>query len=57
MLSDVIAHICNYPEGEKRIALYINIVKQVKKIFDLELAFIESLIKAIKKNKSWALAE
>lgn len=57
MLSNVIAHICNYPEGQKRVALYVDVVKQVEKIFDLGLAFAEGLIKAIKKDKSWALAE
>ena len=57
MLSDVIAHICDYPEGEERVALYVDVVKQVEKIFDLGSAFAEGLIKAIKKDKSWALAE
>lgn len=57
MLSDVIVHICDYLNDEKRVALYLDIVKQVKKVFDLGLAFAENLIKAIKKDKSWTLAE
>ena len=57
MLSDVIAYICDFPEGEERVALYVDVVKQVEKIFDLGSAFAEGLIKAIKKDKSWALAE
>lgn len=28
ILSDVIAHICDYPQEEKRVALYVNVVKQ-----------------------------
>ena len=57
ILSDVIAYICDYPEDEEHVALYVDVVKQVKKIFDLGSAFAEGLIKAIKKDKSWVLAE
>lgn len=52
MLFDVIAHICDYPKGKKRVALYVDVVKQVKKIFDLGSTFAKGLIKAIKKDKS-----
>ena len=57
LLSEVIVYICDYPEDEECVTLYVDVVKKVKKIFDLGLAFVEGLIKAIKKNKSWALAE
>ena len=57
MLSDVIAHIRDYPEGEARIALYVDVVKQASTIFDIGSAFAEGLIKAIKKDRSWAHAE
>lgn len=57
ILSNVITHIRNYPWREVFIALYINVVKQTSIIFDLESAFAKSLIKAIKKNKSWANVE
>lgn len=57
MLSDVIAYICDFPKGKECVALYVDVVKQVEKIFDLELVFVEGLIKAIKKDKSWAFAE
>ena len=52
LLSNGIAQICDYPEGKERIALYIDVIKQVEKIFDLRSAFVEGLIKAIKKDKS-----
>lgn len=52
MLSDVVAHICDYPYGEKRVALYLDVVKQASKFFNLGLAFAAGLIKAIKKIKS-----
>lgn len=57
ILSNIIIYIYNYPEDKKRIALYVDVVKQVEKIFDLRLAFAKGLIKAIKKDKSWALAK
>lgn len=57
ILSDIIIYICDYPKGEKYVALYVDIVKQVEKIFDLRSAFAKGLIKAIKKDKSWALAK
>lgn len=57
MLSNVIAHIRNYPWREVFFALYINVVKETSIIFDLGLAFAKDLIKAIKKDKSWANVE
>lgn len=50
MLSNVINHICNYPEEETRIALYVNVVKQTLTIFDLRLVFADYLIKTLKKD-------
>ena len=42
-------------EGEERVPLYLDIVKQASKIFDLGSAFAAGLIKAVKKDKSWAI--
>lgn len=55
ILTDVIAHIYNYPEEQAQIALYINVVKQASTMFTIELAFTKSLIKTIKKKglKVW----
>lgn len=50
ILSDIIAHIYNYLEDEERVALYVDVVKQVEKIFDIRLTFMEGLIKTIKKD-------
>lgn len=52
MLSDILAHIRDYPEGEDRVALYLDVVKQVSNIFDLGSAFASGLIKVVKKDKS-----
>ena len=52
LLSDIIAHICDYPKGEERVALYVDVVKQVEKIFNFRSAFVKGLIKAFRKGKS-----
>ena len=52
MLSDIIAHICDYPVKQARILLYVNMVKQDSIIFDIVLAFSKGLIKTTKKDKS-----
>lgn len=57
MMSDIIAHICDHPERQACIILYIDIVKQTSKIFDIKSVFAKNLIKAIKKNKSLAHVE
>lgn len=57
ILSNIITYICDYPEGEECVALYIDVVKQAKNFFDIGLVFAEGLIKAIKKEKSWTFAE
>lgn len=49
-LSDVFAYVQDFPVGQDRIYVYETVVKQ------LESAFASGLMKAIKKNKSWALA-
>lgn len=54
-LSNVFEHICDYLKGEKRILLYINIIKQASNIFHLGLAFATGLIKTVKKDKSWPI--
>lgn len=55
ILSDLIAHICDYPKEEKRVALYVNVVKQASKFFDLGSAFAEGLIKAIQERQELGL--
>lgn len=55
-LADVLAHISDYPEGEERVFFYVDIVEQVAKICNLGSAFADGLIKALKKNKSFAIA-
>lgn len=55
ILSNVFDNIRDYPESKKRIQLYLNVVKQASNIYDLSSAFAVGLIKAIKKDKSWAI--
>lgn len=55
ILLNIITHICNYFKRKACIALYVDI--QALIIFDLKLIFVKSLIKTIKKDKSWALAK
>lgn len=55
-LSDVLAHISDYPEGEDRVAVYIDVVRQASNIFDLGASFALGLMNAIKKDKSFAMA-
>lgn len=52
ILSNILKHICDYPEDEKRMYLYLDIVKQVSNIFDLGSVFVTDLIKVVKKDKS-----
>lgn len=56
-MSDVLVYICDYPEGEDRVALDLDVVKQISNIFDLGLAFVVGSIKAVKKDKSQAVLE
>lgn len=51
-LSNVLEHICDYPKGEKRMRLYLDIVKQASNIFDPRSIFATDPIKAVKKDKS-----
>lgn len=54
-LSGVLAHISDYPEGEDRMAVYIDVVRQASKISDLGAAFAFGLMNAIKKDKTFAM--
>lgn len=54
-LSNVLKYICDYLKSEERVYLYLDIVKQASNIFDLGLAFVAGLIKAVKKDKSLAI--
>lgn len=54
-LSDVLAHLSDYPEGEDHVAVYIDVVKQASNISDLGAAFALGLMNAIKKDKSFAM--
>ncbi len=42
--------------GQDHIYVYRGVVKQVGAIFELGFVFISSLMRAIRKDKSWALA-
>ncbi len=42
--------------GKDRVYVYENVMKQIKTIFELGSAFASGLVRAIKKDKSWALA-
>lgn len=55
ILSDVLAHIFDYPKGKDHVAVYINDVRQVSDIFDLGAVFAFGLMHAIKKNKGFAM--
>lgn len=52
-MSDILAHIFDYLEKKNHVILYINIVIQTTKIFDLNIAFALKLINVIQKNKSF----
>lgn len=54
-LSNVFLHICNYPEGQDHVILYINVVRQTTQIFDMDAVFTLGLINAIKKDKSFEI--
>ncbi len=54
-LSDLFAHINNYPVGLQRVELYCNVVEQTAAIFDIGSVFAAGLITAVKKDKSWAM--
>lgn len=54
-LTDVSKYIHDYPKGERRVRLYLDIVKQASNIFDLGSIYTVGLIKAVKKDKSWAI--
>lgn len=56
-LSAVLDHICDFPEGEARVPLYLEIVQQASNLFYLSSAFSQGLVTAIKKDKSWAIAK
>ncbi len=55
-LSEVLAYIQDFPIGQDCVYVYNDMVKQVEAIFELWSAFASGLTKAIKKDKSWALA-
>ena len=55
-LSGVLDHIWDFPEGVERVPLYLEIVRQASTIFGLSSAFSKGLIKAMKKDKSWSIA-
>lgn len=57
ILADILTHISDYSKSEKYIFLYINLVEQVTKIFNQRLTFADSLIKALKKNKSFVITQ
>ena len=56
-LVDVWAHISNYPKNKEYIFLYINIVEQTVKIFNLKSIFTDDLIKVLKKNKTFVITQ
>lgn len=54
-LSDVFAHICNYPKKQDCVHLYIDVICQISQIFDMDTAFASGFINAIKKDKSYEI--
>ena len=56
ILSDILVYIQNFLISQNNVYVYEDVVKQVGTIFELRLVFASDLIKAIKKDKSWALA-
>ncbi len=56
ILSEVLAYVKDFPVGQDCVYVYENVVKQVGTIFELGFAFVSGLVRAIKKDKSWALA-
>ncbi len=51
-LSDILAHINDYPIGLQQVELYCNVVEQTAAIFDIGLVFVAGLITTFKKDKS-----
>lgn len=56
-LSAVFDHICEFPEGEARVPLYLEIVQQASNLFQLSSAFSQGLVTAIKQDKSWEIVK
>ena len=56
ILSHILAYVQDFPMGQDYVYIYENVVKQGGTIFELRSAFASGLVKAIKKDKSWALA-
>lgn len=56
-LSDIIAHIHDYPVGLQRTKLYCDVVEQAVGLFDIGSVFAAGLIKAVKRDKSWAVVD
>lgn len=54
-LSDVFAYEKAFSLGQDRVYIYKDVMKQVGVIFELGSVFASDLVRAIKKNKSWAL--
>lgn len=54
---DIFIHINDYIVGLQRVELYYNVVEQTAVIFDIRSVFAACLIKAVKKNKSWAMVD
>ncbi len=54
-LSDILAHINDYPIGLQRVELYCDVVEQTAAIFDIGSVFAAGLITAVKKDKSWIM--
>lgn len=54
-LSDILAHICDYIEGQDCVHLYIDVVHQATQIFDMGATFASELISAIKKDNSFEM--
>lgn len=55
ILGNILFYISNYSKDKKCEFFYINIVKQATKIFNSRLAFLDKLIKVLKKYKSFAI--
>lgn len=56
-LSSLVNHLLDYPEGEQRVDVMVDVVEQTTAIFEFGSAFTAGLVKAIRKDKSWAIVK
>lgn len=53
----LVNYLLDYPEGEQRVDVMVDVVEQATAIFEFGSAFTAGLVKAIRKDKSWAIVK